>query len=80
MHSLGTLGGGNDFFELDKDREGNLYAAIHSGSRHLGKEVTEYYLNREAMLDDLAKGMKWKVAERVSCIHNYIEVNETWSL
>ena len=44
IESIGTLGGGNHFLELDKDEEGNLYVAIHSGSRHLGKEVTEYYL------------------------------------
>lgn len=43
--SLGTLGGGNHFIEIDKDRAGNLYAAVHSGRRHLGKEVTEYYLD-----------------------------------
>lgn len=43
--SLGTLGGGNHFIEADKDDDGNLYIVIHSGSRHLGKEVTEYYLN-----------------------------------
>lgn len=42
--SLGTLGRGNHFIELDQDEEGNLYAAVHSGSRHLGKEVAEYYL------------------------------------
>ena len=42
--SIGTLGGGNHFIEMDKDEEGYLYVAIHSGSRHLGKEVTEYYL------------------------------------
>ena len=42
--SLGTLGSGNHFVELDKDAEDNLYVAIHTGSRHLGKEVTEYYL------------------------------------
>ena len=43
--SLGTLGSGNHFIEVDKDEEGNLYVVIHSGSRFLGKEVTEYYLN-----------------------------------
>ena len=42
--NLGTLGGGNHFIEADADEEGNLYIVIHSGSRHLGKEVTEYYL------------------------------------
>ena len=43
--SLGSLGGGNHFIELDQDSEKNTYLSIHSGSRHLGKEVTEYYLN-----------------------------------
>ena len=43
--SLGTLGGGNHFIECDTDDSGNLYVVIHTGSRHLGKEVTEYYLN-----------------------------------
>lgn len=41
--SLGTLGGGNHFIEMDRDGEGNLYIVIHSGSRHLGTEVAEYY-------------------------------------
>lgn len=44
--SLGTLGGGNHFIELDRDEEGALYAVIHSGSRYLGKDVMEYYLNQ----------------------------------
>ena len=37
--SIGTLGGGNHFIEVDRDEEGNLYVVVHSGSRHLGKEV-----------------------------------------
>lgn len=41
--SLGTLGGGNHFIEADKDEEGNIYIVVHSGSRHLGLEVAEYY-------------------------------------
>jgi len=43
--SIGTLGGGNHFIELDKDDEGNIYLVIHSGSRHLGKQIAEYYQN-----------------------------------
>lgn len=43
--SLGTLGGGNHFIEIDKDNDKNIYVVIHSGSRHLGKEVTEHYLS-----------------------------------
>ena len=41
--SVGTLGGGNHFIEANRDDEGNLYIVIHSGSRHLGKEIAEYY-------------------------------------
>ena len=42
-HSIGTLGGGNHFIEVDKDEDGILYLVVHSGSRHLGNEVAEYY-------------------------------------
>lgn len=41
--SIGTLGGGNHFIEVDKDEENNLYLVIHTGSRHLGVEVANYY-------------------------------------
>lgn len=52
--SLGTLGGGNHFIELGRDDEGYLYLVVHTGSRHLGVEVAEYYQNwgYEAMKQD----------------------------
>lgn len=43
--SIGTLGGGNHFIEVDIDDEGNKYLIIHSGSRNLGKQVADYYQN-----------------------------------
>ncbi len=43
--SIGTLGGGNHFIELDQDENKEIYMVIHSGSRHLGKEVAEYYMS-----------------------------------
>ena len=115
--SLGSLGSGNHFIEADIDNEGNLYVVIHSGSRHLGKEVTEYYLNegqnylksrnitlpyeltwlegslmenylhdlqivqkfaslnRAVILDELIKGMKWKILDIYECIHNYVDAS-----
>ena len=42
--SIGTLGGGNHFIEIDKDDEENKYLVIHTGSRNLGKQVCEYYM------------------------------------
>ena len=44
--SLGTLGGGNHFIEMDEDAEGNKYLVIHSGSRNLGLQVAKYYMAR----------------------------------
>lgn len=41
--SIGTLGGGNHFIEIDLDNEGTKYLVIHTGSRNLGKQVAEYY-------------------------------------
>ena len=41
--SLGTLGGGNHFIEIDKASDGTYYLVIHSGSRNLGKQVAELY-------------------------------------
>lgn len=44
--SLGTLGGGNHFIEANRDKEGNIYLVVHSGSRHLGLEIANYYQNK----------------------------------
>ncbi|MDR2391920.1 MAG: RtcB family protein [Planctomycetota bacterium] len=41
--SIGTLGGGNHFIEIDATGDGRLFVVVHSGSRHIGTEVAEYY-------------------------------------
>ena len=46
--SVGTLGGGNHFIEVNKDDSGILYLVIHSGSRYLGKQIADHY-QREAI-------------------------------
>lgn len=43
QRSIGTLGGGNHFIEIDVDDSNNKYLVIHTGSRNLGKQVAEYY-------------------------------------
>lgn len=55
--SLSSLGGGNHFIEIDRDSHGNLWLVVHTGSRHLGLEVCEYYQNRAyEKLQESAKG------------------------
>ena len=44
--SIGSLGGGNHFIEVNKDDNGSLYLVIHSGSRNFGHRVATYYQNK----------------------------------
>ena len=115
MNSLGTLGFVNHYIEIDVDDEKNYFLCVHSGSRHLGKEIAEFYLtegqkilkkrgenvpyeltylkgdlmknylsdleivqefaflNRKIILEEICKGMKWKIEEIFNCTHNYVE-------
>jgi RNA-splicing ligase RtcB len=43
LKSIGTLGGGNHFIEVNKDDEDQIYLVVHSGSRHLGKQIADFY-------------------------------------
>lgn len=110
--SIGTLGGGNHFIEIDRGEDGALWLIIHSGSRHLGVEVATYYheeafrqhpdipyelayatdalldaylhdlaiaqnfakLNRQAIADEILRGMKIEAVASFVCIHNYIDI------
>lgn len=58
--SVGTLGGGNHFIELDKDSDGNIWLVVHTGSRHLGIEVCNYYqeIGYQAIKDRVNGGTK----------------------
>ena len=66
--SLGTLGGGNHFIEIDQADDGTKYLVIHSGSRNLGKQVAEYY---QRLAIDLNKGKEEYFARRDTLIAEY---------
>ena len=68
--SLGTLGGGNHFIEIDVDGEGNKYLIIHSGSRNLGTQVAEYY---QGIAVDLNLGKEEYFKKREEIIRTYKE-------
>lgn len=70
VRSLGTLGGGNHFIEVDKDSQGNKYLVIHSGSRNLGKQVAEYY---QHLAIELHSGKEEYYAQRDAIIRDYKE-------
>lgn len=87
--SMGTLGGGNHFIEVNKDSEGNIYVVVHSGSRHLGLEVANYYqeegykaLNGAAQKDSNAlvsdlksKGRKREIQKSIAALKNVKRTN-----
>ena len=66
--SLGTLGGGNHFIEIDEAADGTRYLVIHSGSRNLGKQVAEFY---QRLAIDLNKGKEEFFAKRDALIVEY---------
>lgn len=66
--SVGTLGGGNHFIEIDKDDDGYLYLVIHSGSRNLGKQVANYY---QGLAVDIMQGKDELIAKQERIIEEY---------
>lgn len=64
QRSIGTLGGGNHFIEVDVDEENNKYLVIHTGSRQLGKQVAEYY-QKMAVGIHMGKEPMWEEEERI---------------
>lgn len=66
--SLGTLGGGNHFIEIDTDDEDNYYLIIHTGSRNLGKQVADYYQN---LAIELMSGKDEFYAKQTKLIEEY---------
>ncbi len=68
--SLGTLGGGNHFIEVDEAADATKYLVIHTGSRNLGKQVAEIY---QQLAIDLNKGKETYFAQRDAIIREYKE-------
>lgn len=66
--SLGTLGGGNHFIEVDVASDGTKFLVIHSGSRNLGKQVAELY---QRLAIDLSKGKEEYLDKREALITEY---------
>ena len=68
--SLGTLGGGNHFIEIDESAYGVKYLVIHSGSRNLGKQVAELY---QKLAVELSKGKEEYFKKRDEIVRTYKE-------
>lgn len=66
--SLGTLGGGNHFIEVDRASDGTQFLVIHSGSRNLGKQTAEHY---QKLAIDLSKGKEEYFKQKDALIAEY---------
>ncbi len=66
--SLGTLGGGNHFIEVDASADGTKYLIVHSGSRNLGKQVAEHY---QRLAVELSRGKQEYLLRRDALIAEY---------
>lgn len=65
LKSLGTLGSGNHFIEIQKGSDNHIWIMLHSGSRNLGKKVADYY-NQTAIRQCRAKGFNDLVKQELS--------------
>lgn len=63
--SLGTLGGGNHFIEIQKSSDGRIWIMLHSGSRNLGKQVAAYY-NKIAIYSNRKKGYEELIKQELA--------------
>ena len=62
--SIGSLGGGNHFIEVDRSDDGRLFLVVHSGSRHLGTEVADFY--QEEGRKALWGGANYQIQETIA--------------
>lgn len=79
--SLGTLGGGNHFIEVDREEDGTFWLVIHSGSRNLGKQVAEIYqlMARDDMDGGVPKGLEYLTGERAASYLADMALCQTWA-
>ena len=76
--SIGTLGGGNHFIEVDRGENGDLFLVVHSGSRHIGNEVAKYY--QEEGFHALCGNARFQIVEtieRLKAEGNTKEIHKT---
>lgn len=78
-NSVGTLGGGNHFIEIDAGEDGNKYLIIHTGSRNLGKQVAEIYQDIAVKTLHSAKGERAALIERLKAEGRESEISEKLS-
>lgn len=77
--SMGTLGGGNHFIEIDIDEDNNKYLVIHTGSRNLGKQVAEIYQEKAikyCSYDEEMKSEKQNIIKEYKKQHKEKEIQQ----
>ena len=76
--SIGTLGGGNHFIEVDRADDGRLFIVVHSGSRHIGNEVAQLYQDQAYKeLGGSSKAQLTAVIQQLKEEGRAREINET---
>lgn len=76
--SIGTLGGGNHFIEINRDDNGDIYLVVHSGSRHLGHQVAEFYqAEGQRAMWKYAEYQLYDIVEKLKAEGRYNEIQQT---
>lgn len=79
--SMGTLGGGNHFIEVDRADNGFMWLVVHSGSRNLGKQVADIYQGkaREECRAETPKGLEFLTGELAAAYLHDMRICQEWA-
>ena len=77
--SLGSLGGGNHFIELDKDQNGGLWLVVHSGSRNFGLKIANYHQQQAVPTVGRGRGLEWLEGEKAQLYFKHMSVAQKFA-
>jgi RNA-splicing ligase RtcB len=79
IRSLGTLGGGNHFIEVDKDQLGRLWVVIHSGARNFGLKICNYHQAKAVKTVGKGRGLEWLEGDYAAHYLDHLEIGQKYA-
>ncbi|KAJ3450248.1 RNA-splicing ligase rtcb [Anaeramoeba flamelloides] len=79
MRSIGTLGGGNHFIELDKDDQEDIWLTVHTGSRNFGLQVALFHQRKAKEIVGQMNGREYLVGENAKLYFKHMEIAQFYA-
>ncbi|KAJ6247986.1 RNA-splicing ligase rtcb [Anaeramoeba flamelloides] len=79
MRSIGTLGGGNHFIELDRDDQEDVWLTVHTGSRNLGLQVANFHQRKAKGIVGKMNGREYLEGENAKLYYKHMEIAQFYA-